>query len=396
MNFIFISPNFPKTYFHFTAALKQNGVTTLGIGDEPYEQLSFECKQSLTEYYKVNNLEDYQEVYRAIGYFIHHYGRIDWLESNNEYWLERDAQLRTDFNIKSGIQTDKISGIKYKSKMKAFYQSANVPTARYHLVTTYENALLFIKEVGYPVVVKPDNGVGAEATYKLNNNRELKKFMDCRWQVPYIMEEFIDGSIISYDGVADAHKNVIFETSHIFPDQIMDLVNKQKDTWYYSALTLPNDLQAMGRAVIQAFDSASRFFHCEFFRLNKDKPGLGKKGDLVGLEVNMRPAGGYTCDMMNFAFDTNVYQIWADMIAFDESKQVIKQRHCCVYAARRDAHRYLMSDDTLLKRYQENLCMVERMPDIFATAMGNDAYMARFDTEAEAIQFATAVLQKRA
>ena len=31
------------------------------------------------------------------------FGRIDWLESNNEYWLERDARLRTDFNIPSGF-----------------------------------------------------------------------------------------------------------------------------------------------------------------------------------------------------------------------------------------------------------------------------------------------------
>ena len=58
MNFIFLSPNFPKTYHHFTAALKRNGVTTLGIGDEPYDHLSQECKDSLVEYYKVNSLDN--------------------------------------------------------------------------------------------------------------------------------------------------------------------------------------------------------------------------------------------------------------------------------------------------------------------------------------------------
>lgn len=36
-------------------------------------------------------MENYDEVYGAVGYFIWHYGRIDWLESNNEYWLEQDA-----------------------------------------------------------------------------------------------------------------------------------------------------------------------------------------------------------------------------------------------------------------------------------------------------------------
>ena len=54
MNFVFLSPNFPKTYFHFTEGLKKNGVTTLGIGDAPYDDLSQECKDSLVEYYKVS------------------------------------------------------------------------------------------------------------------------------------------------------------------------------------------------------------------------------------------------------------------------------------------------------------------------------------------------------
>ena len=115
MNFIFLSPNFPKTYYHFTQCLKNNGVTTLGIGDEPYDHLSQECRDSLVEYYKVSSLENYDEVYRAVAFFAFKYGRIDWLETNNEYWLLRDAQLRTDFNITTGLQNDHIDGIKFKS-----------------------------------------------------------------------------------------------------------------------------------------------------------------------------------------------------------------------------------------------------------------------------------------
>ena len=141
MNFVFLSPNFPKTYYNFTKGLRNNGVTTLGIGDEPYDQLSQELKDSLVEYYKVNSLENYDEVYRAVAFFTFKYGKIDWLESNNEYWLLRDAQLRTDFNITTGLRNENISGIKYKSKMKAFYEKAGVPTARYHLVSTLEEGL---------------------------------------------------------------------------------------------------------------------------------------------------------------------------------------------------------------------------------------------------------------
>lgn len=65
--------------------------------------------------------------------------------------------------------------------------------------------------------------------------------------------------------------------------------------------------------------------HFEFFRLLKDHEGLGRKGELIGLEVNMRPSGGISPDMMNFSQSTDVYKIWADMIAYDSSLRGIGQ-----------------------------------------------------------------------
>ena len=85
MNFVFISPNFPVTYWNFCDRLKRGGVNVLGIGDASYDSLDGNLKASLTEYYKVNSLESYDEVFRAVAFFSFKYGKIDWLESNNEY-----------------------------------------------------------------------------------------------------------------------------------------------------------------------------------------------------------------------------------------------------------------------------------------------------------------------
>ena len=133
MNFIFISPQFPHTYWNFCDRLKRNGVNVLGIGDSPYDSLEDCLKNSLTEYYKVDSLENYDEVFRAVAFFSFKYGKIDWLESNNEYWLEQDARLRTDFHITTGIQYDRIGSFKHKSAMKENYRKAGVPSARCHL-----------------------------------------------------------------------------------------------------------------------------------------------------------------------------------------------------------------------------------------------------------------------
>ena len=62
MNFVFISPNFPHTYWQFCDRLNQQGIRVLGIGDQEYDALSPFLRSSLTEYYKVNTLEDYDQV----------------------------------------------------------------------------------------------------------------------------------------------------------------------------------------------------------------------------------------------------------------------------------------------------------------------------------------------
>ena len=122
MNFVYISPQFPKTNWEFCDRLKKNGVNVLGIADIEYDQLDEKLKNALTEYYKVSSLENYDDVLKAIGFFTHKYGKIDWIESNNEYWLANDAKLRTDFNVVTGIKSDKINNINEKSKMKKFYK----------------------------------------------------------------------------------------------------------------------------------------------------------------------------------------------------------------------------------------------------------------------------------
>lgn len=395
-NFIFISPNFPTNYWQFCQELKNNGLNVLGIGDQPYDELNPALKNSLNEYYKVSSLENYDEVYRAVAFFIFKYGRIDWLESNNEYWLERDARLRTEFNITSGFQTPDIPRIKFKSKMKEFYQKAGIPTARFHLVDTYENCREFIKEVGYPVVTKPDNGVGASHTFKLNNDAELQDFFESKWDdTTYIMEEFIDAEVNSYDAIIDSNGEPMFETGNVTPNSIMDIVNNQDNSIYYIVKDLPDDTRAAGRAAVKSFGVKSRFIHFEFFRLLKPHKGLGKKGDIIALEVNMRPCGGFTPDMINFANNTNVYKIWADMIAFDQSFTPVGEHQYCAFAGLRDGKDFVMDHEAIMKKYGSCMKMVERIPDVLSGAMGNQMYVAVFSTKEEMNTFYRDVLECR-
>ena len=44
-------------------------MNVLGVGDATYDELHPDLKRALTEYYRVDSLENYDQVLRAMGYF---------------------------------------------------------------------------------------------------------------------------------------------------------------------------------------------------------------------------------------------------------------------------------------------------------------------------------------
>jgi biotin carboxylase len=109
---------------------------------------------------------------------------------------------------------------------------------------------------------------------------------------------------------------------------IATVVNDNTDYYYYNnPFALPfhdidgKEFEKVGRACVKAFGIKQRFFHIEFFVLKQDKPGFAKKGEFVALECNMRPAGGFTPDLIDYANSISCYELWADVITGDKNLQ---------------------------------------------------------------------------
>ena len=388
MNFIFISPHSPRNYWLFCDRLKKNGVTVLGIGDIPYDSLEKHVKDSLTEYYYVESLQDYDKMFRAVAFLSFKYGKIDWIESHNELFIEQDARLREDFNIKTGLQTADIERFRLKSAMKPYFRNAHIAAPRHAAIPTIREAKAFARKVGYPVIVKPDMGVGAKDVQLIETATELEWFFWEKSTVPYIMEEFVHGNIYSYDAIVNLDGEPLFESMTAWPPSIMEIVAKQLDFSYYVAAEIPDDLRNAGRAAIRTFGIRGRFIHLEFFRLTEDQPPLGAEGELVALEINLRPPRGYAVDMMNYAHSTDAYKIWADMVTIN--KCIIPRRsdhRFCVFAGRRSSHAYLHSHAEIITRYKSNIVLQETIPPQLHAQMGNYMYSARTRTKEEAAEF---------
>ncbi len=387
-NFIFISPHFPTHYWKFCLALKNKGWNVLGIGDAHYQDIPEECKYSLNEYYCCPNMNIYENIKVAFKYFENKYGLAEFLESNNEFYLINDAKLRTAFKIKSGANNNEVKRYRYKSEQKKYFKKARCPYAPYVLSNDLDEIIDFSKEVGFPLFAKPNDGIDSKGCKKINDLNELKKFVPTIKDKEYIFEQFIDGEELSFDGICNSKSEVVFLTKHFYLGDRTKLRAERPDDGYYCDPHIDDELKELGKRVVKAFDIKQRFFHIEFFKLNKDYEGLGKKGDYVALEANMRPAGRYITDLMNYANSLSCYDIYADVITNDDAQYNNgNKKYYAITSSRRDNIEYLHSKEEIISKYQYNLCMYGEYQKGLDDEIGDWYFIAKFDTLDEIYEF---------
>jgi hypothetical protein len=368
MNVCFLSPHFPPNWHRFAVGLREAGATVLGIADVDHDQLPAALRAAMADYYRVDDLANYDQLARALGYFISRHGRIDRIDSLNEHWLEAEAALRSDFNI-YGINRRTIASIKRKSLMKKRFAAAGLDPAPGRVCRTPAALRAFIAEVGWPVVAKPDVGVGAARTFKLSSEVDIEPYLRDKLPVDYIIEDFVEGELMTYDGLAGRDGEIVFDATFVYNAGVMDLVNEQRDLYYWVPREIPADVREMGQAMGRAFDLRERPFHFELFRT--------PAGRLVPLEVNMRPPGGFTVDMWNYANDFSFYREWANVLVNGRFDSVISRPYACMYVARRDGRPYALAHADVLRDFAGLIVNEVRMEGVFAAAMGDQGYLLR-------------------
>lgn len=363
MNYLLVSPNFPISQEFFAKGLKEKGINVLGVGSESYDALSQTLKDNLVEYFRVNDLEDYEEVFRAVAFLTYKHGKIDRIESNNEYWLELDARLREDFNV-YGVKPKQLELTKYKSKMKTMFKEAGARVAKGYAANNKEELNGILKKLELPLIAKPDNGVGSANTYKLLTQRDVEEFIN-EWneKVSYFFEEFVENGVLcTYDGLINQHGDIVFETSFIYTQPTLDLVNNELD---YANIIEPNidpKLKELGQRIVYKFGMRERFFHIEFFRL--------PDGEYIALEYNNRIAGGTCIDLYNYSYNISLYEIYADVVLDKKIKDIVTNKYT-LSLSRRNRYQYKNSLEDIKAKYSYSIRMITTVPEVFSAAMGN-------------------------
>lgn len=356
-----LSPSYPPRIFFFAKRFKEVGFDVFGMGDAAYAQLNFDLKSSL-RYYIRQDLDcfdpnsrivesKYQPIRKKVEKLIAEYGRIDAIESFNEWWLPVDARLRQDFGVE-GLKPDELEHLNRKSKMKEKFTEAGAATARGEIVRDVESMLAFKRAVGGDIIAKPDRGLGSASTYRLKTDSDIHQFWKKRKSgADYFMEKFIQDEnrqFMSFDGLTDGNGDIIFYTAHVYNDGDLEIATTGKTIYYYNLKRseIPAKFREIGFHTVKAFNLRKRFFHIEFFKIGDE---------YYGVEINARPPGFVHLDMMNYASGID---IWAEYARVMKGEKVVIRPTCdriCMQIGRFNRIKYRHSAKEILQKYYSNI-----------------------------------------
>jgi len=386
MDLLYISPEFPPNYAHFIEHLHSLSVRVWGLGEAEFYFMPASLRSALTWYVRtdLNNVDAVQHALdellmqkKACG----HPGIFDLVESHNEQWLTLEGMINEKYDI-DGIKKQDLPRLKKKSIMKQLFEDCGLSVARGGRIADINRSLDLADTLGYPLILKPDEGVGAGGIYRVENKSQLKSHLS-HIAEDYLIEEFIDGDIVTYDGLTDYDGNVVFENSLIYGDGVLDYV-LGKDTFFYVHRHIPDELRAAGQKLVPLFDIRRKFFHFEFFKMGET---------YMPIEINCRPPGGAILDMMNYSIDDDLYRAYAQMIVKGRTSIQSQKKYYCCYIGRKDK-RYEHSHAEILSTFGHCLVEHDLNPSVFQQAMGTERYIFRSPNETEIFDMADFVLKK--
>jgi len=387
MDFLYISPEFPPNYAHFVEQLHSLGVRVWGLGEADFYFMPESLRSALNWYVRADlsnadavqhALDELLRQKRASGYA----GNFDLVESHNEQWLTLEGIINEKYGI-DGIKTHDLPRLKKKSRMKQLFKELGLPVARGERIADIKQAMDLADTLGYPLILKPDEGVGAGGIYRVDNKNQLKSHL---YQIKenYLIEEFIEGDMVTYDGLTDYDGNIVFENSLIYGDGVLEYA-LGKDTFFYVSRHIPDELRAAGRTLVPLFDIRRKFFHFEFFKI----------GEMyMPIEINCRPPGGAILDMMNYSVDDDLYRAYASLVARGRTVVQAQKKYYCCYIGRKDK-RYAHSHDEIVSVFGHCLVEHDLNPPVFQQVMGTERYIFRSPNEADIFDIAKYVLKRQ-
>ena len=311
MNVVFVEPSFPPTQRHFVRALAEVGANVIGVGESPTEMLDEQLRSWMSHYHQVSTVVDVGAVTDAVRW-IQDKLWVDRLEATVEAHTLAVAQVRENCTI-PGTSVRTAWLCRDKPSMKEALRAAGVPTAASTAAENAEQVLAFAKAVGYPLILKPRSGAGAQDTTRVDDGAELAAALSAfgaQGTHSIAVEEFVEGHEGFFDTLSVDGRPELEFVSHYFPNVLDAMRTRWISPQFISTNWVDSEgdyvqLREMGQRVNAALGIGTTATHMEWF--------FGPKG-LRFSEIGCRPPGVGAWDLYSVGNDIDVYREWANAI----------------------------------------------------------------------------------
>ncbi|MFC5827767.1 ATP-grasp domain-containing protein [Nonomuraea insulae] len=228
------------------------------------------------------------------------------LLSTTEHDVELAAALREHAGIK-GLRPEHSVHFRDKDAMTARVAELGIATASWAMPHTLGTIERFAREVGYPLVLKPYDGISCRGTHKVRTRAELGEvwglIRDRRHD--YRAESFVAGEQYHVD-ILLREGEVLFEAVSRYTHTLLDNYHDYPvgSVALAGAPAGPhNALLDAARAVVTGLGMRTGVTHTEFF--------LRQDGSLVFGETAARMPGAWAVPMYRAAFGISLPYVWA-------------------------------------------------------------------------------------
>lgn len=314
---VFVAPFFMEATLRFLRGATHLPDTALTvISQDPEDRLAGDIRSAIAGHWRVDDALNPQHLVDAVRSLESRFGKATTLMAALEQLQVPLAIARQVLGI-DGLTPDAANNFRDKSRMKDVLRHAGIPCARHALVGANSDAAAFVQAVGLPVVVKPPDGAGGKATYRLDRMRDLDSYLHQHPPNPHhptLFEEFVKGTEHSFDSVFVKGKPVWHSISRYMPSPLEVLEND----WIQWCVLLPRDISGAeydpirdaGFAAIKALGLQTGLSHMEWFRK--------ADGNIAISEVGARPPGAQISSLLSYAHDIDFYRAWPRLMALQE------------------------------------------------------------------------------
>jgi formate-dependent phosphoribosylglycinamide formyltransferase (GAR transformylase) len=312
-NVVFVAPFPLETTLRFVRAVaKLAGVRLLGIAQEAP---GGEDRRLFYDLVTVGDGLDTRQLLEAARLLEHRHGRIHRLVGILEPLQVQLGEVRRAMGI-HGSSPETADLFRDKARMKDELRRHGLPCARHRMIRNWGDAEGFVREVGFPLVLKPLAGMGCKSTWRIHNVDELKGALTALHaspERPALAEEFLRGREYSFETITLGGRVVFQSASRYFPTPL----EVMETPWIQWVVVLPRvidgpdfaDARALGVKAIKALGLETGMTHMEWFRRDDGSIAIG--------EIAARPPGANIVRMNSFAHDTDMYRAWARAVVDD-------------------------------------------------------------------------------